>query len=376
MKIALFSKGKPSFELGATKNRLELAKILSEMGWEVSIFGSEELGLDKYEINIEIYSPALKNFLLKNAINYDVVLYDHDALPYNRNLFSSKTLFVARPALLEDHLLDIKLPIPVKDKVKLFIKDFFNPKKNINLDYTTLKNADLIQVQNSKDKKLLISNNIDENKICIIPNGISESRLKTFKDNKSIKNLEKIKIVFVGTFDYRKGMCDIIWIFKKIKKKYPEIEFKLLGTKGMFQTSDKVYSYFPHYVRSSLEVVPIFDSDSLPLLLSDCNLSIFTSYLESFGYAPLEIMAAGIPVVSYSCPGPCDFIPSDLLINVGDKSAMLNKLLYLIENRKKIEELSDKVADIASAYNMNHIGKISISAYLDKIGELKNEQKN
>mgnify|MGYP003939163103 CR=1 FL=1 len=371
----MFSKGTPKEELGATKNRFELAKALTELGWEVSILGSRELGLSPTEINVEVYGDALKNFLLLNADKFDVVLYDFDALPYDRNLFNRKTLFVGRPALLVDHFKSIKVPIPLIEVIKNYVRPFFKRRSNIQkvVNYKTLQQCDLIQVQNSLDKELLIKKGMSGDKIVIIPNGISNERMQDFSNayfNRA--DQDSIKFVFVGTFDYRKGMTDIIWLFKKLTEKYSDCSLKLLGTKGLFRTAEEVYSFFPKKLQKRIEVIPDYKTNELPGLLEDCHIGIFPSYLESFGYGALEMMAAGIPTLTYCIPGPCDFVPKELQIAVGDKKRMLKEIVKIVEDKALRKDLSLKVNTIAKEYSMDKVGNIAHSYYLDFKNKLLN----
>lgn len=364
LKIALFSKGKPSLELGATKNRIELAKALINLGWEVKILGSEDLGLNEFEIDQKNYSEALKVYLLRNAKNYDVVLYDHDVLPYSRSLFDGLTLLISRPALLTEHFRSIKPPVSIKHRLKNIAHSVLNigmlSTSRDGSDFRTLKEADLVQVQNSKDKQLLEKHGICGSKIEIIPNGISAERLSAFNIiYQSKRNIihPTLNFIYIGTFDYRKGMFDLIWIIEKLSKKYPHARFGLFGTKGMIQTKEAVMSYFSKSVRPKLDIVPSFNAEELPKLLVGYHIGIFTSYLESFGYAVLEAMAAGIPTVTYDIPGPCDFVPDDLQVPIGNKRKLFEKIIDLYEDRNKLEDYIYLVNEIANKYTMDSIGK-------------------
>ena len=53
----------------------------------------------------------------------------------------------------------------------------------------------------------------------------------------------------------------------------------------------------------------------------DCTVGAFPSYVEGFGLAVLEQLAAGLPTVAYNLPGPRDILKStlpDLLVPCGD----------------------------------------------------------
>lgn len=340
------SKGNFSLEKGFTKNRIELAESLQKLGWETLLVDKKKLGLpldEKY--NAEKYGLALKNFLIKNNDAFDVVLYEYDTLPFDRNLFNKKTLFVARPAILAFHFPLIKFKYNLKtklsnlyQKLKSFLKQKHegSPEYYGQLEYG-LSQADLIQVQNKKDKDLLIERGFSSQHIIIVPNGITPERIEKFASiSRSYE--EPFTVAFVGTFDFRKGAMDFPVFFKKLKEKFPTIRLKLLGTRGMFYSEDQVLEFFPKKYRRYIEVVPMFKADDLPQLLSDCHIGVFPSYLESFGFGALEMMCAGLPVVAYDAPGPCDFILSDLLTPIGDPVALGEKVISLLENKQLLEQ--------------------------------------
>jgi len=339
MKIALCSKGNFSLEKGFTKNRIELAESLQKLGWKTVLVDKQILGIpleEKY--NAKKHSLALKNYLIINCRQFDVVLYEYDTLPFDRNLFDKNTLFVARPAILDYHFKLIKFRYNNKAKISQLYRYFVN---RINgkikdseflfkkIDYC-LSQSDLIQVQNKKDRDLLISHGFVSDKILIVPNGISLERLSKF-DKNSRKFDEPFILAFVGTFDFRKGAMDFPIIFKILRKRFPGIKLKLLGT---IYSAEQVLKFFPKKQHASIEVVPKFMSAELPELLKNCTIGIFPSYLESFGFGALEMMCAGLPVVAYDSPGPSDFVLPDLLVPTGDYSALSNKIISLLENRE------------------------------------------
>jgi len=381
MKIAMCSKGVFSLELGATKNRIELAEGLKKMGWEATLIDKQLLGVDVELISAEaaVYNTALKNYLILHAMEYDVVLYEYDSLPFDRNLFDPSTLFVARPAILAYHLQEIKFNLNLKTKLR---DSFMTVKNKItgqykkvdayykNVDYS-LSQADLIQVQNKKDYQLLVQKGFTKEKIEIIPNGISAERIEKFAiDNKKYNGAPVI--AYVGTFDFRKGAMDFPLIFNRLKGEFKDLKLKLFGTRGLFATAEQVLDFFPAKYHSSIEVVPRFKAEDLPMLLSGCGVGIFPSYLESFGFGALEMMCAGLPVVAYDSPGPSDFILSDLLVSTGDYKGLADKVKMLLKDRSLLEQKSVAAHKlVVEKHNWEDIAKTVDSCYRKRLGNLR-----
>lgn len=230
----------------------------------------------------------------------------------------------------------------------------------------SLTESDLIQVQNTYDASWLIDKGFKRNKIIVVPNGISKKRLPVFKAIQ--RNFEPpFKIAFVGTFDFRKGAMDFPHIVERILEDFPETEFKLLGTKGLFINKEQVLKFFPKKLRTSLTVIPSFEPMDLPLLLSDCHVGIFPSYFESFGFGALEMMCAGLPVVAYKSAGPTDYIIKDLLVEVGDKKLMAEKVIELLGNRKSLTYFSELAGRVTEEYNWGKIAVESLEIYRQEV---------
>ncbi|WP_405325923.1 glycosyltransferase family 4 protein [Leeuwenhoekiella sp. LLG6367-2.1] len=371
-KIAFFSPIKFSKKLGATKNRIEFGDALSKLGWQTFYIGPKELGLTNVNLTKENYSLSLKSYLIENAYKFTVILYEYDSLPFDRNLFHSKTLFIARPALLKEHKKGIKIPMDFLATFKSFInskilrrnKSTYSEK----IAFKSLKNSDLIQVQNTKDKEIL-QKKFPQKKIIIIPNGIGDDRFDLFQNiNPNYSTLSTTPtIAFVGTFDYRKGAFDFKYIVESISKAYPGAVFKLIGTKGLFQTKSQVLNYFPSKNRNNIKVVTEFDPLDLPQLLSDCQMGIFPSYWESFGFGALEMMCAGLPVVAYSSAGPCDFIIEDLLVSIGDKKKLVQKVLELLADKALLVQFSQESIEVSKNYRWIEVAKSAEKLYLNKL---------
>lgn len=363
MKIAFFSPKPFSKKLGATKNRIELAESLEVLGWETVLIDKDEVMLSSEGGKEFSYNEALKNYLIKNAHKYDVVLYEYDSLPFSRDLFCEKTLFVARPALISYPDTEPKIPLNFRARLSMTYNKLLNSlsftkassrSKFENEKAISLSQCDVIQVQNSLDAKLLKSKGFNEKKIIVVPNGISDERRLAFqKEPKNYK--EPFTIAFIGTFDFRKGAMDFPFIVKAIIKKHPDCRFKLLGTQGLFTTAAQVLNFFPRKLRHAIKVVPTFEPMELPELLKNCQIGIFPSYLESFGFGALEMMCAGLPVVSYYVPGPSDFILRELFVSVGDKKLLANKVMDLMEDRVKLARLAQEAREEANRFSWSKI---------------------
>jgi glycosyltransferase involved in cell wall biosynthesis len=376
MKILLCSPAPLIKELGAPKIWIELAEAMEQLGWECKTISLQQLAtipkhLQNHQLSREIiFSEALRQYLREHAAEYDVIDYDQSYLPYSRSEFYPRTLFVARAALLVHHLEKINIPQPKtwKSKIRGLIKgkrDGIDKQKIAQLAHKTVTESDLVNVANYDDKDELVRCGIPAEKIIVIPYGISRSRRPLF-DAISSEVPGEPKVVFVGTFDYRKGASDFPGIVENICDRIPNVTFRLLGTAGLFQTKEKVLSFFPNELKERIEVIPRFNAQELPELLNSCSVGIFPSYLESFGFGVLEMLAASIPVIAYNAPGPPMMLPSEYLVAPGDTESMSAKVIELLKDKSKLAQARVWAKERSQKFCWQEIAQHTTQVYLDR----------
>jgi glycosyltransferase involved in cell wall biosynthesis len=355
MKILFCSHVPQSRTLGASKLLIEVAEEMEPLGWQTSFLTPNELlgpnwrNANNLDELFRIFSQALRNYLKENAGNYDVIDYDQSHLPYSRSEFPSSTLMVARSVLLYRHFnLEIikKITQPKanwKSKTKFFLKHSLGFDKSHEIIWSqrikdadlTFSQADLINVANTYDKDELVNSGLPENKIQVFPYGINRARRILFNKVDS-KIPTSPKVAFVGTFDYRKGASDFPKIFENILVDNPNIIFKLIGTKGLYKSSEEVLSFFSQKIRKQIEIISTFEPNDLPNILSDCSVGLFPSYVEGFGIGVLEMLASSVPVIAYDAPGPPMMLSPEYLVAPGDTDNMSQKILDLLNDPQKL----------------------------------------
>jgi len=128
-----------------------------------------------------------------------------------------------------------------------------------------------------------------------------------------------------------------------------------------------VKKYFDSDLYPFLKIVPKFKPDQLPALLKDVKVGVFTSYMEGFGYAVLEKLASGIPVVAYNVPGVSDFllqIDKSLLVEPGNIKQLVDKATELLQMKEnEYELLSIKCIEVSKQYALEQIVPMFLEAY-------------
>ena len=381
MRLLLCSPTRLTRELGASKAPMELAGALRGRGWDVDVVGPETYaphadgrqGIDRF-LHL---SRGLNSYLGHYARQYDVVDFDHELLPYPRQEGSATTLLVARTPLLALYLDNDPVPRPPLTLRRLAGKILRDPvrrrvrRHRVKSTWSTVQEADLVIVNNVHDKDELVRWGLGSERIAVTGLGMSRDRMDAFANASSAPRSTPV-VPFVGTFDYRKGALDLPTVVDAVAGHIPGVQFRLLGTRGMFRTEQEVRAHFPPALQSRIEVVPRYRPESLPQLLSGCSAGVFPSYLEGFGFGVLEMLAASLPVVAYDVPGPPMMLPAEWLVPAGDTPALASKLVHLLSDEDRLTRARTAAQRRAEAFTWDAAAKQTEDAYETGLRRLSN----
>ena len=362
-------------KFGASRVAIDLVDGFTHHGIDYTFFPPEHNSIDRLK-----YADVLSDYLIEHAHEYDVVDYPFHVRPWvNDAPRANRTLKVARVVLLphlEDLNPDPAPPDTLFRKGKRLVKKLlgrpeptlYSPEIRAAMD-TNMHQADVINVANSADKACLVPLGFPADKILVLPYGLTESGAeKLLRCTQNRKFSGPPRIAFVGTFDFRKGCLDFPEIVERVARELPEVRFRLLGTRGMMQTKEKVLSWFPHRLHKHLEIHPTFHPDELPELLSECHAGMFPSYREGFGIAVVEKLGAGLPVIAYDAPGPCDILPNEWLVQPGDKTGMAEKLIGLLRSNDPLIA-SQRAVEQSRKFDWNHIALETYRCYESRLAK-------
>ena len=354
-------------EFGAPKIVIELAEELRLLGWECVLEGREETERLAGSGPHLDYAEALRRRLRAGAHEYDVVEYDHQYLPFLRAEFPARTLMVARSSLLAHHFLRIRIPPMGRGLSRLReevarLRDAPGRRRRTALAQETLAQADLVNLANTGDRAELARWGIPVAKTVLLPYGIDRARRPLF-DAVSSAVPARPKVAFVGTFDARKGGRDFPKLVAELMRRNPAVTVRLLGTAGLYRDAASVLGFFPAALRPRLEVIPSYAVGELPGLLADSSVGVFPSYIESFGFGVLEMMAAAMPVIAYDCPGPGDIVPPEGIVPTGDWREMAARVAALLADPARLAAAREAARARSRDFAWDRIARATADAY-------------
>ena len=177
---------------------------------------------------------------------------------------------------------------------------------------------------------------VSARKVVVIPNGIDCGRLQAVADRRT-ENAESGFVLMVARLMRSKNPMLYARVAHRVAKRKPTARFVLIGA-GFH---DELQGPMKEYIRKNrleevLTVLPWMDYEKTQDYMKRCSVYVSTSISECFGYAVVEAMYLGKPVVGTLIDGTRDIVVPDetgLLVKPNDEEAMEDRVLHLLESR-------------------------------------------
>lgn len=173
---------------------------------------------------------------------------------------------------------------------------------------------------------------------------------------------DEIVFSFLGTVNKRKGFDLLLKAFSILMQKNAKTKMWVIGPYSKDENQN-IASSDKNYHNQSLNsnkrirfLGRIDDRNYLASLLASSDVFVFPSRREGFGLAPVEAMAAGVPVIISRIEGVTDLAnvegETGFYIEVGDVSALLEAMKKLATDR----ELRERMGKAAHKRAVEHFG--------------------
>lgn len=323
MKILLIVNMPWTRELGAPRANMEIAEEMERRGHVVHRFDVAAAALKSNRVSAFFqparFSAQARRFVRKYGREYDVIQADPGHLPFfKREMDYDGMLVVRSNGLLhfhEQYGRVAKQSSPASDgprdkmssvsgDVLRFVARQTWGRRQVERSFAA---ADAIVLLNEDERTYVAETLGHTDKAFCLPNGLSEDVFAAFAAHATPpeKRQAAQQVVFIGRWVDIKGSRDLPRLARGVRQTLPDTRFLILGTGT---GSDAVRADFHAADRPAVTVVPSFKPDALPALLREATVGVFTSYIEGFGMAVLEKLAAGIPTIAYDVPGPREML--------------------------------------------------------------------
>lgn len=213
------------------------------------------------------------------------------------------------------------------------------------LDYLVLVSSEL--------QKFYAKQLQNSNCMCIyIPNTIESLPTKKAP-------LDKHRLVSVGRLSHEKGYIDLLKVYKRLIKDYPDWTLDIVGD-GVER--ENIENFINDNNLNGKVILHGFQGkEYIDKLLNQSSIYLMTSYTESFGIVLIEAMSHGLPCIAYdSAEGAREIINSGengYLIKHRNLEAMVKKIKDLIKNKEERIKIGSQARNSVKKYTSDVVSE-------------------
>jgi glycosyltransferase involved in cell wall biosynthesis len=372
--------------LGAVRVYMELAEQWRTAGHSVEHFSLSEafpgtrFSSAGFAIRQLLFAYKAAAYVRRNAARFDVIDALIGSLPMSKQELGFHGLLVARSVglyrLYDRFEQSAKRRWPPRSRGKFLGRVFYSLVRRWSLRACdrAVRHADVINLPNESEADCIRRETGAGARLLVQPYGLTDDRRGALSRaaGPDASRLARKKISFIGMWAPRKGSQDWAKIIRQVREKIPDAQFCLFGT---MVDARAIAADLGFDSLDGIESISEYAPEELPGLLSSSTVGAFPSYVEGFGLAVLEQLAAGIPTVAFDIPGPHDVLGGrlpELLVPPGDVkqfAAVVYKILTLTPGA--YAELSKRSAQAAAAFNWSVIARNTLAEYRKQLGGLE-----
>lgn len=220
--------------------------------------------------------------------------------------------------------------------------------------------ADFLLVNSDFVKDTFVEQGFDSAKIKVIYLGVRSD----FNDLKQSYALHsKVKLLFTGSFGFRKGGEYLLKAMLLLEQRGVECELIVVG--GCSEKSVLLGKYQP----KNVQFVGVVPQDDLKTFLKDSDIYVFPSLCEGCAQSGMEALTAGLPVITtYESGLPIEDGVNGLIINSKDENAIVEAVIKLINDNQLRESIGHTAMQRMKMYTWE--------TYASKVVELYHQMLN
>lgn len=293
--------------------------------------GSLTNEIEKHKIRFELLSlPSLRGW--KNLlIPMTTIRLCHTARKERIDLIHSNTTNAA----FYGALVSIVLGIPHIWWVRI------RPRLNLPERITARLSTHIVAISN------FVGENLPEDKLSIVHNGVDTERFKPNRDNRFRRELGISDGVFlvgtVGQLLPYKGHKFLIRAAKRATEEEKNTRFVIVGGERKREYRKELENETHRFELGDTISFTGFRKD-IPSVLNSFDLFVCPSTAEHFGRVIIEAMSCGLPVVAINSGGVPEIVVDNvtgILVPPGDIPALADAILYIKKNPKEARRMGE-----------------------------------
>ncbi len=215
------------------------------------------------------------------------------------------------------------------------------------------KKADFVIFQNKDDKILFEKMKLVKSCKTGIVNGSGVNTDKFL----ITEYPDKLTFFMLARVMRSKGIEEYLQACKRVKEKYPQVRFMLLGAcEGIQDSFGKDY-LLPYIEQGIIEYFG--ETDRVVDYYKQCSVYVLPSYREGTPRTVLEAMSMGRAIITTDAPGCRETVvdgKTGFLVRVKNVEDIVSKMIEFIENPKLVEDMGKEAAKYCrEKYDVNKV---------------------
>jgi glycosyltransferase involved in cell wall biosynthesis len=190
-----------------------------------------------------------------------------------------------------------------------------------------------------------------------------------------LESCDRKLILCVGRFDLRKGADVLLGAFRSALNDRPDLRLVLVGPDYGLQTSDGkrvkfreyLHALYPSELRDRVEFRGSLPNREIGILRTKAMMTVVASRWENQGYAVLEAMLQGCPIVctdAGGCPENVMDGVTGLLAKSGDPDSFAEKISEMLKNPAAAVRMGDAARRyVIEQHSVAKVAEMSMALY-------------
>ena len=252
----------------------------------------------------------------------------------------------------------------LKNAIQKWLRDFMQKCQHIIIPSESMK-------------EILVRDYGLEKQYTVVPTG---TNLEPFlrADGKTLRKekgwQDETILISVGRLAHEKNWDTLLHAFAKIYSEHPDLRLVLIGDGPARESLQLLASELD--IAEHVTFLGALPFEEVPAYLKAADAFSFASVTETQGLVTIEAMAAGLPIVAVDGSGTRDIVEHEKqgFLVENDADALAKGIDQLISDPQQMKRFSSNALKKAKTFDMNELGKQTISVYEQSIQDKKEDK--
>jgi glycosyltransferase involved in cell wall biosynthesis len=207
-------------------------------------------------------------------------------------------------------------------------------------------------------RSTLVEHGVSYGAVVVIPYGVDNRKFKP--DPHRLENTAKLRLLFVGRINQRKGVRDLVEAMRLVGNKRVELTIcgRVVDDLAIFRS-----------FGDRIKILPNVSDETLIAAYQAADLFVFPSIAEGFGQVLLEALASGLPILSTTRTAAPDIIEDGrqgFIVEPGKPEDLATRIEWALANRSQLHAMRQEARCVAEQFTWQKF-RSSLAAAVSKM---------